>query len=108
MKIGATFAAIRENQGYTVKQISDFIHISEEELILFEMGEKTIGVSCLEEACNLFGCTLAALQGKEQLNLLPAIQNAHLMSANEMEMIRTVNKITLNLRYMKKLEGDKK
>ena len=106
MKERATFAAIRENQGFSIEQVAEFLCLPKEKINAWETGEGTIGIASIEMACELFGCTLSMIQGKEKLNLLPKIQNAHLMTREEMEVIRAANKIALNLRYMKRLEGE--
>ena len=106
-ELGKNFRKTREKLGYTLDQVADFLYLKSEFLNNFENGKVTIGVSVLEKACKLFGCTLSDLE-KGTLNCTTYIFDG--VDPNEytkelLKAIHDVNRIALNIRKMKEIEG---
>lgn len=104
--IGLNFKAVREKLGYSQEQISDFLYLKNEFLNDFEDGKTSIGVSVLERACNLFGCTIVDLENGTMKcksytfdEIKPCEYPKELLKS-----IHDVNRIALNIRRMKELE----
>ena len=105
-KRGENFRKTREKLGYTLEQVADFLYLKKDFLSDFENGEVSIGVSVLERACNLFGCTLSDLE-KGTLNCTTYIfdgVNPDEYPKELLKAIHDVNRIGLNLRKIKELE----
>lgn len=99
-EIGSMYAMIREQQGFSQEQVSDFLGITVEKLDAFENNKARIGVSDLEKSCDLFGCTLFMMMGQEEMNLLPKVSGTYYLNAESMEALCSMNRIALNLRKM--------
>ena len=99
-ELGNRFATIREQQGFSQKQVANFLGISVEQLDEFEKGKMRIGVSVLEKSCDLFGCSLFMMTGHEEMCTLPKISNACNLEVEDMKGLCAMNRIALNLRKM--------
>ena len=99
-ELGEKYTTIRDQQGFSQKQVADFLEISVEQLDRFEKGNTRLGVSFLEKSCNLFGCSLLMMIGQEEMYLLPKVENAHNLTTKDMEGLCAINRIALNLRKM--------
>ena len=99
-ELGEKYTTIREQQGFSQKQIADFLEIPVEQLDEFEKGNARINVSSLEKSCELFGCSLLMMIGQEEICLLPKVENAHNLTTKDMEGLCAINRIALNLRKM--------
>ena len=105
-ELGKRYATIREQQGFSQKQVADFLEISVEQLDDFEKGNAKIGVSVLEKSCDLFGCSLLMMTGNEEIYTLPNVSNVQHLTIEDMAGLSAVNKIALNLRRIKKYMGE--
>jgi transcriptional regulator with XRE-family HTH domain len=92
--INQNFKSIRIANNFTQQQVADFLGIDRTLLAKFEAGERKLGVSVLEKACNLFGCTLADLNNSSEYTPIITSYNAILFTTEDME--------SLNLRDIKK------
>lgn len=102
--IGKRFKEIRSIHGYTQEQLAVFLNIDRSLIAKFEKGERTIGVSVLEKACGLFGCTLMDLEADLPYEPLTLAFRAKELTVEDMEAISRIQKLVLNTRKMKKLE----
>ena len=101
---GERFKMIRSTHGYTQEQLANFLKIDRTMLTKFEKGERSLGISVLEKACDLFGCTLLELESSTPYVPLTVAFRAKELTADDMEAISKIQKLVLNTKKKKKLE----
>ena len=52
--VGKMFREIRENRGYTLEFVSDYLNITPKSLQRYECGERKIKVSTIKSLCNFY------------------------------------------------------
>lgn len=107
-KVGSNFKAIRTQNGFTQEQMANYLDVDRSLLAKFEQGERKLGVAVLERACNLFGCTLAEIDGRNEYVPLATAFRAKDLTIDDMKAVSQIQKIVLNLQRMKKLEKEVK
>lgn len=98
---GSRFKSVRIENGFTQEQMAEFLGVDRTLIAKFEKGERSLGVSLLEKACRLFGCTLAALDGRQEYTPLAVAFRAKELTVEDMDAISKVQKIVLNMRELK-------
>lgn len=78
--VNKRFKEFRECCGLTKEQLSDLLKIEESHIQQFENGERVLTIGIIEKACDLFGCSL-----------------------EDLESISAINRIALNIRFMKSM-----
>lgn len=101
---GERFKEIRSTHGYTQEQLANFLQIDRTLLAKFEKGERSLGVSVLEKACGLFGCSLLELESDKTYAPLAVAFRAKELTIDDMEAVSKIQKLVLNTQKMKKLE----
>lgn len=102
--IGKRFKEIRSTHGYTQEQLANFLQIDRSMIAKFEKGERSLGVSVLEKACELFGCTLLEFESDTPYLPLTLAFRAKELTAEDMEAVAKIQKLVLNTKKMKKIE----
>ena len=59
--IGRNLKSLREANGYTQEQLSDYLAIKRSAYANYEAGEREVPLLALEKAADLFGCELSLL-----------------------------------------------
>lgn len=101
VQMGAWFKDVRIKCGFTQEQIANFLELDRTTITKFEKGERTLGVSDLEIACELFGCTLDMLRNLEEFEPMAVAYRAKDLTLEDMESVRMVQKIILNMRRIR-------
>ena len=101
LEMGNRFKAVRTMNGYTQEQIARFLDVDRTLITKFEKGERALGIADLERACGLFGCDLKTLRGLKEYRPLTVAYRAKDLSLEDMESVRKVQKIILNMRRIK-------
>lgn len=99
--MGKRFKEVRTKSGFTQEQIANFLRLDRTMIAKFEKGERAIGIADLERACGVFGCSLKVLRGLEEYRPLAVAYRAKDLSVQDMESVRKVQKIILNMRRIK-------
>ena len=107
-KIGEAIKNLRENIGYSQQNIAAFLQVDQSLVSKIEKGERNISADMLEKLACLFGVTKDSILNNSAVikPLIFAFRGSGL-TADEMEIIRAINKIALNLEFMNKLLEEK-
>lgn len=101
LEMGNRFKTVRTMNGYTQEQMARFLDVDRTLITKFEKGERTLGIADLERACGLFGCDLKTLRGLNEYRPMTVAYRAKDLSLEDMESVRKVQKIILNMRRIK-------
>ena len=101
---GERFKEIRSTHGYTQEQLANYLQVDRTMIAKFEKGERALGLSVLEKACRLFGCTLSELESTAPYAPLTLAFRAKELAPEDLEAISRIQKLVLNTKKMKKLE----
>lgn len=101
IEMGSRFKDVRQRSGYTQEQMAKFLELDRTMITKFEKGERALGIADLERACGLFGCSLKVLRGLENYQPMAVAYRAKDMTIEDMEAVRKVQKIILNMRRIK-------
>ena len=107
--IGNNLKVLRENSGYTQKQISEFLGINRSAYANYESGERVAPMNVLEGVAKLFGVDLAVLfeedAAKVQSMLLCAFR-AEGLSLEDMKQVAEFKDVAMSYLKMVKLLED--
>lgn len=98
---GKRFKSIRELNGFTQEQVGCYLSVDRTLIAKFEAGERSLGMSCIERACRLFGCETDAVLSDREYHPLAVTYRAKDLKTEDMEAIAKVRQIALNLRRIK-------
>ena len=101
---GERFKEIRSTHGFTQEQIAAFLQIDRTLLAKFEKGERSLGLSVLEKACGLFGCSLLELEQDTPYTPLTIAFRAKELTIEDMEAVSKIQKLVLNTQKMKNMK----
>jgi transcriptional regulator with XRE-family HTH domain len=102
--LGSRFRDFRQRVGLTQAQISRYLGVDQSYVSKFENGEREFSVDLLIKAAELFGCTLEDLANPNNENLpLPMAMRATEVQDEDLQVIATMNRLALNLRFMESL-----
>lgn len=108
--IGNNLKVLRENSGYTQKQISEFLCINRSAYANYESGERVAPMNVLEGVAKLFGVDLSVLfeedSSKVQSMLLCAFR-AEGLSVEDMKQVAEFKDVAMSyLKMVKLLENE--
>ncbi|MCB9498611.1 MAG: helix-turn-helix transcriptional regulator [Bacillales bacterium] len=98
------FKQLRNKIGVTQEQMADFLGLEQSSICKFENGERSISVSNLEKACDLFGVEVESIYeiGISIKSLSPSFRKTD-VSLNSLKDISEINKLALNIIEMDKI-----
>lgn len=100
---------LRENSGYTQKQLADFLGLNRSAYANYESGERTAPLSVLEGVAKLFGVDVTMLleaQPSEIKSSLLCAFRADELTAEDMKHVADFKDIAMNYLKMQKLLGN--
>ena len=101
---------LRENSGYTQKQVAEFLGINRSAYANYETGERTIPLTVLEGVAKLFGVDMAVLFDTDIANIRSSLLcafRADDLSADDMKQIADFKDVAMSyLKMIKLLEND--
>lgn len=104
--IGKNIKLVRENSGYTQKQVAEFLGLNRSSYANYESGERTVPLSVLEGVAKLFGVDMSlffeADQSKIQSSLLCAFR-ADGLPVEDMKQVADFNDVVMSYLKMIKL-----
>lgn len=108
--IGKNIKLVRENSGYTQKQVAEYLGINRSAYANYESGERTAPLSVLEGVAKLFGVEMSLLfeadHSKIQSFLLCAFR-ADRLSVDDMKQVADFKDVAMSyLKMIKLLENE--
>lgn len=101
---------LRENSGYTQKQVAEFLGINRSAYANYETGERTIPLTVLEGVAKLFGVDMAVLFDTDIANIRSSLLcafRADDLSADDMKQVADFKDVAMSyLKMIKLLEND--
>lgn len=102
--IGNRFNELRVQNGLTQSQLAEYLNVDQSYISKCEKNERQFNVEILEKAANLFGCSMDYFTNPDtEYRPIPFALRANRITAEDLESIAVINKITLNLRFMEGL-----
>lgn len=104
--IGRNIKFVRENSGYTQKQVAEFLGLNRSAYANYESGERIAPLSVLDGVAKLFGLDISLLfeadQSKIQSSLLCAFR-ADGLSMDDMKQVADFKDVAMSYLKMLKL-----
>lgn len=100
---------LRENSGYTQKQLADFLGLNRSAYANYESGERTAPLSVLEGVAKLFGVDVTMLfeaESNEIRSSLLCAFRADELTAEDMKQVADFKDIAMSYLKMQKLLGN--
>ena len=107
MKIGNLLKRLREQCGYTQKNLAEFLGISENELFEIENGNGVITANTLYRLSSLYGVPENILaSGADDISPMIPSCDTTVLQADDLKAMSAVNRIALNQNFMTGLLGE--
>ena len=106
--IGRNLKSLREANGYTQEQLSDYLAIKRSAYANYEAGEREAPFEVLEKAADLFGCELSLLFEEDEIaveNMLVCVFRADDLNVDDMREVAAFKSIVMNYLKMERLLG---
>ena len=102
--IGKNIRRLRENAGFTQKNLASFLGVDQSLIAKVEKGERNLSVVLIEKLASLFGVTIEQMESVDLVeSSLSFAFRGNEFDDTEMEAISAINKIALNSELMRKL-----
>lgn len=101
MKMNTKLKTLREANGFTQKNIADFLEVDQSFISKAEQGERTFTADMVSKLTSLFGVSLKSLMSDEEC--CPSTSYAFRASdftPDDLKAIAAINKIALNAHFM--------
>jgi transcriptional regulator with XRE-family HTH domain len=109
--IGHTLKLLREANGFTQENISDYLEIKRSTYSNYETGERETPWSILEKLANLYGCDQYDLECEDDSILKGVIAcsfRVDSLSVEDMRQVALFKQMVMNYVKMKKIAGNEK
>lgn len=104
--IGRNMKALREANGYTQGQVSDYFGVKRSAYANYEAGEREAPLELLEKAADLFGCELGLLFEEDESavrNMLVCAFRADNLNVEDMREVAAFKSIVMNYLKMERM-----
>ena len=104
--IGKNLKALREANGYTQEQVSDYLGIKRSAYANYEVGEREAPLEVIEKSAALFGCELGLLFEEDEnvvKNMLVCAFRADGLNSGDMSEVAAFKNIVMNYLKMERL-----
>lgn len=102
--VGNNIRTLRENAGFTQTNLATFLGVDQSMISKIEKGERIFSVSMIEKLATLFGVNVEQLESYPiTASKLSFAFRGNDVTASEMEVISAINKIALNLEFMRNI-----
>lgn len=108
MKINEKVKEYREKNGYTQKNIADFLDVDQSFISKAEKGERTFTSDMINRLASLFGIQVSAFLSEKD-DLIPSTVcafRASELTSEDLNTIALINRIAVNANYMEALLGE--
>ena len=102
--IGNNIKTLRDGMGFNQSNIARFLNVDQSLISKIEKGERMLSTDMVEKLACLFGVSVDAIEDRtiEAPSMSFAFKASDL-SAEDLEAISAINRITLNSEYMAEL-----
>lgn len=98
---------LRKDSKITQEQLAQYLGVDQSLITKLENGTRSLNITLIEKICNLFGCSEEYLLGGEDAFIpLNFAFRANSVQSEDLESIASINKIVMNIRYMKEMLGE--
>ncbi len=104
--IGENLYKLRRENGYTQKQVSAYLGITQSNLSKIENGERNFNMTLLDKLCLLYNCSPEYLLGETDIHEKSRIAFRSDEKV-DLNVVAKMNEITGYLKLLRKLDGDK-
>lgn len=105
--IGENIRILRENAGFTQKNLSLFLNCDQSLISKVEKGERGLSADMISRLASLFGVSVDQIENPEvAVSKLSFAFRGSEFNLSEMEAISAINKIALNSEFMQGLLKD--
>lgn len=104
--IGRNLKSLREANGYTQEQLSDYLGIRRSAYANYEAGDREAPLEVLEKAADLFGCELSLLFEEDETavaNMLVCAFRADDLNVEDMREVAAFKSIVMNYLKMERM-----
>lgn len=102
--VAKRFSELRNRSGFTQKQVAAFLGVDQSYISKCEKNERQFTLDILEKISNLFGCPMDYFTNEEsEFKPMPFALRAKSIGVEDFEVISNINKLALNMRYMKSI-----
>ena len=100
--INGRLTSLRNENNYTIKQVADYLSISETELLKIESDEINFNTTILDKLCLLYDCTPEYLLGESDTYEKPVITiNSDVI---DLKAIAKMNEVKGFIKLLKKVD----
>lgn len=103
--VGKVLYELRRENGYTQKQVSDYLGITQSNLSKIENGERNFNITLLDKLCLLYNCSPEYLLGETDFHEKSSIAFRS-DDKVDLNVVAKMNEITGFLKLLRSLEGD--
>ena len=103
--VGKNLSELRRKNGYTQKQVSDYLGITQSNLSKIENGERNFNMTLLDKLCSLYNCTHEYLLGEGNIPEKSSI-TFRSDEKGDLNIVAKMNEITGFLKLLRKLDED--
>ena len=103
--IGKVLYELRRENGYTQKQVSDYLGITQSNLSKIENGERNFNITLLDKLCLLYNCSPEYLLGETDFHEKSSIAFRS-DDKVDLNVVAKMNEITGFLKLLRNLDGD--
>lgn len=102
--IARKFKTLRTKLGFNQSQVANFLNVDQSYICKCEKNERKFTLDIIEKVATLFGCDLQYFLNEEiEYNPMPCAfrSNSIIKDKEDLDTIAAINKIALNLKFMK-------
>lgn len=104
---GRNIKRLREEAGFSQKNIAEYLNIDQSLISLIEKGERKASLSMIESLSALFCCEVKQiLKGDENGNKYRIAFRAKNMESEDMQALAAINRIALNQMRMEQISKE--
>ena len=102
--VGKNLSELRRKNGYTQKQVSDYLGIAQSNLSKIENGKRNFNMTLLDKLCLLYNCSPEYLLGETDFHENPSIAFRSDEKV-DLNVVAKMNEITGFLKLLRRLDG---
>jgi len=108
MDINIKIKELREKNGYTQKNIADFLNVDQSFVSKAENGERTFTSDMINRLASLFGIHISTLlsERNDAMTSTACAFRASDLTSDDLNTIALINQIAINANYMAELLGE--
>ena len=98
---------LRKKSKLTQAQIAEYLNVDQSLVTKLENGTRNLNSEVIEKLCDLYGCSSKYLVGEDNEFIpLNFAFRSNGINSEDLDAIANINRIVMNIRFMKKKEGE--